>query len=134
MKTHTSGVSPFTVAERTAYKFSGFFAPVDNLPTFNVVKAGSAVPVKFSLGGDQGLDIFDTGYPISQEIACKDAAPMDNIEQTVSVGDSGLQYDATTDTYTYVWKTQKSWSGTCRQLIVRSDDGRDHIANFKFTK
>src|SRR5438445_3582384 len=46
--------------ERVAfsYSFSGFFAPVDNPPTFNRVKAGTAVPVKFSLGGDQGLNIF----------------------------------------------------------------------------
>jgi len=35
------------------FDFSGFFQPVDNLPTFNVVKAGQAVPVKFSLGGDR---------------------------------------------------------------------------------
>jgi extracellular elastinolytic metalloproteinase len=31
-----------------------------------------------------------------------------------------------------VWKTQKAWAGTCRQLIIRLDDGTDHIANFKF--
>jgi Domain of unknown function (DUF4082) len=40
------------------YNFSGFFQPVNNMPTLNVAKAGSAIPVKFSLGGDQGLDIF----------------------------------------------------------------------------
>ena len=43
------------------YNFSGFFQPVDNLPTFNMTKAGSAIPVKFSLGGNQGLDILAAG-------------------------------------------------------------------------
>jgi hypothetical protein len=129
-----SSLSPFVVAERANYNFSGFFQPVDNLQTVNVVKAGSAVPVKFSLDGDQGLSIFEAGYPVSQGMACPSAAQPDNIEQTVTASTSGLQYDATTDTYTYVWKTQKSWAGTCRQLIVRLDDGTDHIANFQFKK
>ena len=47
------------------YDFEGFFSPVDDPPTFNAVKAGRAIPVKFSLGGDQGLDIFAEGYPRS---------------------------------------------------------------------
>ena len=32
-------------------------------PTPNRMKAGRTVPVKFSLGGDRGLDIFESGYP-----------------------------------------------------------------------
>ena len=58
----------FSVDEATVsvlYNFSGFFQPVDNLPTLNAVKAGQAIPVKFSLNGDQGLSIFAAGYPRS---------------------------------------------------------------------
>src|SRR5262249_60474748 len=36
------------------YNFSGFFQPVDNAPVLNVVKAGSAIPVKFRLRGGPG--------------------------------------------------------------------------------
>jgi hypothetical protein len=50
----------------------------------------------------------------------------------VTAGASRLQYGATTQTYTYVWKTDKAWAGTCRQLIVRLSDGVDHIALFQF--
>jgi hypothetical protein len=121
-----------SVTYQVIYNFSGFFSPVDNLPTLNTVNAGRAIPVKFSLGGDQGLDIFTAGYPKVQQIACEGDAPSDAIEETVTSGNSGLQYDATTGTYTYVWKTQKSWAGTCRQLIVKLDDGTEHVANFKF--
>ncbi|MGE5603197.1 MAG: lamin tail domain-containing protein, partial [Nitrososphaerales archaeon] len=39
-----------------AINFTGFFQPVDNLPTLNTVKAGSAIPVKFGLGGVKGLN------------------------------------------------------------------------------
>jgi hypothetical protein len=31
--------------------FSGFLSPVSSQPAVNVAKAGSAIPVKFSLGG-----------------------------------------------------------------------------------
>src|SRR5215211_5096348 len=39
------------------YDFGGFFSPVDDPPTVNTIRAGRAIPVQFSLGGDQGLDI-----------------------------------------------------------------------------
>jgi hypothetical protein len=112
--------------------FSGFFAPVDNPPVVNVAKGGQAIPVEFSLGGNQGLDIFAAGYPTSQQIACDSSAPLDDVEQTVPAGSSSLSYDATTDQYTYVWKTDKTWAKTCRQLTVRLSDGSDHIAYFRF--
>jgi hypothetical protein len=53
------------------------------------------------------------------------------IEQTVTAGGSSLRYDAESDTYTYVWKTEKPWAGTCRQLIVRLNDGSERVAFFK---
>ncbi len=116
------------------YNFSGFFQPVDNLPVFNSVKAGSSIPVKFSLSGDQGLDIFAAGYPKSQVITCDSTAPVDGIEETVAAGSSSLSYDASTDQYSYVWKTDKAWAGTCRQLVVKLNDGTSHRANFQLTK
>jgi len=114
------------------YDFTGFFQPVDNAPVFNTVKAGSSVPVKFSLGGDQGLDIFLSGYPISKQVTCDASASIDAVEQTVTTGNSVLSYDPLTDQYNYVWKTEKSWAGTCRQLVVILKDGSIHTANFSF--
>ncbi|MBV9790708.1 MAG: PxKF domain-containing protein, partial [Chloroflexi bacterium] len=126
------GTASFTVS--TVFVFSGFFQPIDNLPTLNTVNAGRAIPVKFSLSGNQGLNIFAAGYPKSQQISCDSSAPTDAVEETSSAGNSGLSYDASTDTYTYVWKTEKSWSGSCRQLIVKLSDGTTHYANFKFAR
>jgi hypothetical protein len=116
------------------YNFSGFFRPVENLPTLNAANSGSAIPVKFSLGGNQGMSIFEVGYPKSQIVPCDSTAPVDGIDQTVSAGSSSLSYDASSNQYTYVWKTEKAWSNTCRQLVVRLKDGTYHRANFKFTK
>jgi hypothetical protein len=112
--------------------WSGFFPPVDNLPVVNQVKAGSAVPVKFSLGGNHGLGIFAAGYPASQQISCSTNAPIDDIEQTVTAGASSLQYDAATGQYSYIWKTDRAWAGQCRQLTVRLLDGTQQQANFRF--
>jgi hypothetical protein len=114
------------------YNFSGFFPPVDNPPTLNLVNAGSAMPVKFRLNGDNGLNIFAAGYPVSQQITCSDGAPVSDIEETVTAGNSSISYDVATDQYTYVWKTDKSWKGTCRQLILKLNDNSFHVANFQF--
>ncbi|MFL5804183.1 MAG: PxKF domain-containing protein [Roseiflexaceae bacterium] len=120
------------VAYSVIYTFRGFFQPVDNLPVLNAVKAGSALPVKFSLVGNQGLTILAAGYPTSQPIPCDSAAPIDDIEQMVTAAGSSLAYDATNDQYVYVWKTDTAWAGGCRQLIVRLADGTDHRADFAF--
>ena len=114
------------------YNWTGFFQPIDAAPTVNVVKAGSAVPVKFSLMGNQGLTIFAAQSPSSKQISCDSGAPADEIEQTVTAGASSLTYDAASDTYTYVWKTDKAWTNTCRQLSVTLNDGTVHTANFRF--
>jgi len=127
----TNSLSPFAIFERV-YQFSGFFSPVANPPTVNVVNAGSAVPVKFSLGGNQGLDIVAAGYPQSQAINCDTSSPQSDLAATVTAGSSSLSYDASTDRYTYVWKTDKAWAGSCRLLIVKLKDGTQHVAYFRF--
>jgi uncharacterized protein len=117
----------------TAGPFSGFFAPVLNWPTPNTVKAGQVVPVQFSVGGDQGLDVIAAGFPRSAPIACDSPSLLTGTEPTATPGQGSLSYDARTDTYTYPWRTEKAWAGTCRQLIVKLADGTFHQANFQFT-
>ncbi|HEV2827667.1 MAG TPA: PxKF domain-containing protein [Pyrinomonadaceae bacterium] len=126
---HISNCS-FTVTVQ--YNFAGFFQPVDNLPTLNIVQAGRAIPIKFSLSGDKGLGIFAPGSPSSGPIACNSSDPATLLEETVTAGGSSLSYNPVTDQYIYVWKTDPSWAGTCRQLVVQLNDGSIHRANFKF--
>lgn len=115
------------------YNFTGFFNPINN-SAVNVAKAGSGIPVKFSLSGNQGLGIMVSGSPSSQKISCDSSAPLDPVEETVTAGSSSLSYDALADQYVYVWKTDKAWAGTCRQLTVALNDGTSRSVNFKFTK
>jgi hypothetical protein len=107
---------------------------VDNAPTVNSAKAGRAIPVKFSCGGNLGLDIFAAGYPSSQTISCSTNQLTDAIEETVTAGNSQLHYDAATNRYNYVWKTSNAWANTCRQLVLRFKDGTQKIALFNFTR
>ncbi len=34
--------------------------------------------------------------------------------------------------FTYPWKTLEEWAGTCREVVVTRDDGRQHRAFFRF--
>ena len=92
--------------------------------------------MKFSLSGYQGMDIFAEGYPRSRAISCDMNSELDDIEEeiTVTAGGSSLKYEATTDQYIYVWKTDKNWTGSCRRLEVKLNDGTSHFANFTFKK
>jgi hypothetical protein len=116
------------------HPFTGFFQPVDNQPTVNTVKAGSAIPVKFSLGANLGLGILAAGSPGSHQISCASGQSLDAIEDTVTAGNSSLQYDPAANQYTYVWKTDKSWANTCRTFDLTLSDGSTHSATFQFTK
>jgi hypothetical protein len=114
------------------YGFTGFFAPVGNPPTLNKVNAGRAIPVKFSLAGDRGLDIFVAGSPGSRRVDCDSGVAEVEITSTLTAGQSTLSYDSSTDQYVYVWKTENNWAGTCRELILQLTDGTVHNAFFKF--
>jgi hypothetical protein len=134
----SSHASHWDLAVHARYAFSGFFAPVDNgqpsAPVLNSMQAGAAVPVKFSLGGDQGLRILASSSPSSRQIPCAAGATVDPVETTTNAAASGLRYDAASRQYTYAWKTDKGWAATCRRLTVRLIDGTSHSADFVFKK
>jgi hypothetical protein len=112
------------------YNFTGFNSPVNNLPTLNAVNAGRNIPVKFSLSGNKGLNIMATDNPYSVSFNCATNDPGVDIVETNNPGQSILTYSP--DTYHYSWKTESSWAGTCRQLVITLNDGSVHLANFKF--
>jgi hypothetical protein len=80
------------------------------------------------------MNLFAAGSPSSQAVSCSTSAPMDAVEQTVTAGSSTLTYDAASQRYTYAWKTDKAWAGSCRQLTLKLADGTVRTALFKLTK
>jgi hypothetical protein len=126
------GSASKTVQIAVWYPFGGFYQPVDNWPIANKAKAGRTIPVKFSLGGNRGLQIMQAGSPSSTAVSCGVAtvAEADQIEETVAASTSGLKY--TGKQYQYNWKTNASWAGSCRKLRIALVDGTIHEVLFRF--
>jgi uncharacterized protein len=126
----SSDHDPIIVGLQLTYDFSGFFAPISNPPAFNQAQAGRSIPVKFSLNGDWGLDIFQPGFPMSVQIDCQSGELIGASVSTFSY--SGLAYDSITDQYVYAWQTDRSWSSSCRQFTLRLVDGSEHVFYVRF--
>ena len=118
----------------TRYTFDGFFAPLANPPAMNAVKAGKGVPVQFSLGGDFGLNVFETGYPQARAVGCDPTASVHQVNEAVNAKSSGLTFNPLSQRYTYVWKTERSWVGGCTELVMRFDDGQERVARFQLVR
>jgi hypothetical protein len=117
------------------WSFTGFLWPVDNLPVRNRALAGWVIPGGFKLGGNQGLNIFAPGYPRVVAVDCPASPPESEVEETVATNSAtGLIYNPLTGAYWFVWKTDKTWAGSCRQLHMKLLDGTNHIAEFRFVK
>ncbi len=88
-------------------------------------KAGSTIEVTFGLDGFKGLDVLDgtpTVRPCGSDVA---GVPVD-------VQGKGLKYRSKEDLYELKWKTDKSWRGTCQELVVRLDDDSVHVLTVTF--
>jgi hypothetical protein len=127
--------SNYWVTPLWAYQFDGFYEPIDN-DMWNQAKAGRPIPVKFSLTGYQGLDLFKAGYPKATQIACPaNGEVTDPIEETATTaGGSSLTYDAELDQYAYVWKSNRNWANKCFQFELGLVDNTSHTFDLQFTK
>ncbi|HYI23558.1 MAG TPA: CocE/NonD family hydrolase [Candidatus Limnocylindrales bacterium] len=108
---------------QVVYDFGGFGSSPDKTNA----KAGSAVPIRFSLGGDQGLAVL-AGTPMFQQTNCTTGAPIGSPTPTAEA--EPFSFDG--DKYKYVWKTLKSQAGTCGTLTFAFIDGTSHSAAYSF--
>ena len=128
---HAGNTGSATASYSVRYAFSGFFAPVNNLPIVNAVRAGQTVPVKFSLSRNFGLGVLQGGTATSVGVGCTSGV-LDPVEVTVTnPGASQFAYDPLTNEYQFNWKTERAWAGSCRRLLVRLDDGTLQTADFR---
>lgn len=113
-----------------SYTFKKFFKQVKSAPALNKEKSGSTVPVKFSLGGNQGLDVLPEEVAQSQRIKCSTKAPIGEATPILVRGEDQLKFHE--NKYKFKWKTLKQWEGTCRQLILSFSNGETVVAYFDF--
>jgi hypothetical protein len=108
----------------------GFERPVKNPPVLNIVQAGREVPLTFSVTGFQGRRGALAGTPVSTAMACTASAPSEQLDGHDYDRRGGLHRDGSK--YTYVWKTERSWAGTCRKFVLTLTNGTTHEALFQF--
>jgi hypothetical protein len=121
-----------TVTYSVVYDFDGFFWPVKNLPNVTKWKAGLPVPVRFSLHGFRGTRPEADGYPRSARCGGGDVEQVARAAQGKKKG--AFEYDRRSDKYVMLWRTDKKWAGTCRDFVLKLDDGSVHTARFEFAK
>jgi hypothetical protein len=128
------GLATITNDDSTTYNFEGFFAPVDNAPIVNTVKAGSAVPVKWRLTNAGGAPVSDPNSFVgifSYQVNCGTTDSLEAPVEIVAPGASGLQYLGDGN-WQINWKTLTTYPrGSCRLMELRLNDGSSNYANFK---
>jgi hypothetical protein len=132
-----------SITYNVVWPFTGFFDPIGDHNDEELIrpsKAGTVIPVRFSLGGDRGLDILWEGYPTAilpgpghgghggEMGSCE--YPTEVVDPAASAGGTGLQYR--NGQYLYLWETDEDWAGECRMLIVKLKDNTEHWAMFMF--
>jgi hypothetical protein len=120
----------------------GFEVPVHNgYGTLNPVIAGDAVPLKFTAGGYKGLDVLFSNSPYSRQVNCEtlatedpeaeDITPRPYPVAAINPGNSKLTVSAQ-GRFNFPWLTDAAWAGTCRELVMTLDSGKQHRAFFEF--
>jgi hypothetical protein len=120
----------------------GFLSPVvEPYGQLNEVDAGEAVPLRFTADGYTQLDVLkDSGSPFSRKVDCATLrvpsqgariTPREFPLDTVTPGDSKLTVNPQ-GVFLYPWKPLEEWAGTCRELVLTRDDGKQHRAFFRF--
>lgn len=117
-----------TATVNVVYPFRGFVG-LEPMPAFNTLKAGQQVSFRFSIDGNRGLGILD-GDPYVKPIACPGASEAVAFNTSTKV-DGTLRYTRGIDEYTYQWRTDKAWAGTCLTLVLPLKGGYE-AANFSF--
>src|SRR5207247_2129089 len=109
------------------YAFSGFGTPVSASGSIDTAKAGDAIPLKFSLSGDQGLGVVTRAT--WQPASCADWSA----QGAAAAGRVTLSYSASSDRYLALADTDSRWKKTCRTLELELADGTRHAVHVRFT-
>ncbi len=113
-----------------AWKLTGFYRPVDMSATWNTVKGGSTVPLKFNVYAGE-TELTDTAVVKSfaaTPVACQGGSedPVDFI----TTGGTSLRYDFTDGQFIQNWQTPKK-AGSCYKVTMTTQDLSTIVAYFK---
>jgi hypothetical protein len=124
-----------TARYRVIYDFEAFLWPVRNRPRVNTWVAGRSVPIRFELGGNQGLDVIEDGWPQVAVVGCDfNAEPEAGEPARHPRWFRELVYRKSKKRYSMMWQTDRRWAGSCRQFMLKLKDGTARRADFKFVR
>jgi len=94
--------------------------------------------LRFSVDGYRGLDVLTAGSPYSRQVDCTTLKTETPGQTTITprpfpiptigelrVNDRGV--------FTYPWRTDAAWAGTCRELVITERGGKQFRAYYRFT-
>lgn len=118
------------------YQFTGFFQPVDNLPTLNSANSGQAIPLKWRITDANGNPITNLSNVSVAVVgfACPLGATTDQVQE-YATGNSGLLNQGN-GYYQFNWKTPKTYANSCKTLKLDLGEGvgSERTAQFQFPK
>jgi hypothetical protein len=120
-----------SVAYSVVYDFHGFLWPLENMPEVNRWKAGRPVPVRFSLGSYRGPAPVAAGYP--SVVGCG-AEPRSSAAERARGVWTQSRSKRSRGVYRFLWRTEQRWAGSCRQLVLKLDDGALHRVEVQFMR
>jgi hypothetical protein len=125
-----------SVNQLVKYNFDGLYAPVDRPNTYNVSKAGQAIPLKWRLTDFFGTPVLTlTTVTVKvNDAACSLGSTTDMVEEYAS-GASGLQNQGD-GYYQFNWKTPGSYASSCKRISLEFVPGyaEGPLAFFTFKK
>ena len=89
------------------------------------------VPVRWRLTEPNGRRVVDRATFAalrSQPVACATGKPLGAAGKAAGL----LVYDPLTHGYAFLWKTSRSWRGSCRLMTLELVDGQQHQALLRF--
>jgi hypothetical protein len=128
---NAGNVATKSVAYSVVYDFHGFLWPLENLPQVNPWKSGRPVPVRFSLGSYRGPAPVAAGYP--SVVGCG-AEPQSSVADRARGVWTRSRSKRARGVYRFLWRTEQRWAGSCRQLVLKLDDGTMHRVAVQFVR
>lgn len=148
--THTVTATAYDVAGNSAaatitytvqpWTLTGFYPPVNMTQTWNGVKSGSTVPLKFNVyQGPAGPTTMlsataDISQPLTAtQVSCADESTI-TTDTATATGATSLRWDPTANQFVYNWATPGNQAGTCWFVTMTTIDGSHLTASFKLTR
>ena len=108
-------------------RIEGFYSPVDmtapgGTRVYNLVKAGSTVPLKFRVYTGTNQVTGTTGMSVSYSAVACDTGVIDpDVITATATGGTGLRYSSTDGQFIFNWATP-SGASKCYQMMVTVSD------------